>query len=347
MKKVVELASSAANIQKKKPKHDPDADMEFMEETMNNMLLSLPNAKIQQVKSTRQFRTSSLPFCPILEFIKDPSIEEYAKSHYTTTGTAIHETVQSWLAVNKLSQDMIYGSWKCTGCKKIKLNQLRPKKLCDCSHTVSTTEFHRGWPKHWTYEEIEYNYHGLTGHIDLVVAPRPDFYFVTDFKTTELQKKKLRSGWKQDKVSSPNYVAQIRTYSTILTLEHKLPIRGWMLVNLDRGAPIRKASDFHPQVAAWSQRHSERWDKYLKHSIDNNKILQKLERAVEDQDKETATSRMKMMVKTRPCRSQHDYDSYMRYKFYGDTECPLKDVCLNGSDKSVRNKIISELAKKE
>lgn len=345
MKKIVELADSAANL--KKNNHDSDKDLEFMEDTMRTMLLSLPTAKVQQVKSTRQFRTSSLPFCPILEFIKDPSIEEYAKSHYTTTGTAIHETVQSWLAVNKISQDKIYGSWKCTGCKTVKLNQLRPKKPCDCSFKVSTTEFHRGWPKHWTYEEIEYNYNGLTGHIDLVVAARPDFYFVVDFKTTELQKKKLRAGWKQDKVSSPNYVAQVRTYSTILTLEHNLPIKGWMLVNLDRGAPIRKESDYHMQVASWSERNSVKWDKYLKHSISNNKNLLKLEKAVDDEDKEAATLYMKKMVKSRPCHSQEDYTAYMRYKFYGDDVCPFKEVCLHGSDKSVRNKIISELSKKE
>ena len=348
--KTVELASSAEELEEakskkaaKKPAVDP---LEYMEGIVNDMMLDLQNNKLQQVKTTRQFRTSSLPFCPILEFIKDPNIEEYSKSHYTTTGTAIHETIQSWLSVSKFSQDMIYGSWKCTGCQTVKLNQMRPKKLCGCSHTVSTTEFHRGWPKHWTYVEVEYDYHGLTGHIDLVVIPRPDFAFPVDFKTTELAKKKLRWSWKEDKVSSPNYVAQVRTYSTILDKVHGLPIKGWMLVNTERGSPIRKRSDFHPQVAKWSSKHSEKWMKVLDLSIENNKRLRKLEDAIDSEDKQLAEKQLRRIVVNRPCHSQDDYNDYMRYKFYSG-ECPHQETCFHGSNKAIFNMIMGELAKKE
>jgi hypothetical protein len=348
--KVVELASSAEEIHKKTvhkiSKPNPDADLDYMEEIARTALLDLQNQKIQQVPTTRQFRTSALPFCPILEFIKDPQFEEYSKSHYTTTGTAIHETKQAWLSISKVSRDIMYGSWLCTGCKDVRLNQFRPKKACGCTHKVSTTEFHRGWPKHWTYVEVEYNYNGLTGHIDLILVPKPDFAFTVDFKTTELSKKKLRWSWKEDKVSSPNYVAQIRTYSTILDLEHKLPIRGWMLVNTERGSPIKKASDFHMQVGSWGRKQSLKWQKQLDLSVKNNRILTKLEAAVEDGNREESNKQLKRIIVNRPCHSKEDYTAYMKYKFYTG-QCAHIDVCCKGSHKAVHTRIMDELSKKE
>lgn len=341
-KKIVELAGPPSSYNKPAPKKPY---IEEMEELAVDMLLDLQNLKLTQGKRGREFRTSSLPFCPILSFLKDAGEESYSKSHFTSTGTAIHETVQSWLSVSKISKDIIWGSWKCTGCGAIKLNQFRPRKECDCNFKLSTTQFHRGWPKHWTYHEFEYNYKGLTGHIDLIVWPRPDFAFVLDIKTTEVEKKRLRWNWKQDKISSPNYVAQVRTYATILDIVHGIPIKSWMLSNLERARPINKRQDFHPQVASWSRKHSEKWMKHLDLSIKNNKILTKVEAAIDAEDRDEAERHIKRMIVSRPCTDQTTYDNYMRYGFYTG-ECEHCNACFSG-DRAVRKMITTELAKKE
>lgn len=340
--KITELAGDYVEPAKKK-KEDP---LSVIETDVADSLLSLQNYTFSAEKRAREFRTSSLPFCPLLDFIKDPNIESYKKSHYTSTGTAIHETIQSWSAIHPTVRKKMWGNWKCTGCRRVVEHQFVPSKICECEYTVSTTDFHRGWPKHWTYEEVDYNYHGLTGHIDMIRFPTPTFAYVKDYKTTELEIKRNRYNWKQDKVSNPAYVVQIRTYCTVLDLKYGLPIKGWTLSNVERGRPITSLKDFHPQLAVWSRKHSLRWDKYLKSSIENNKLLGKLEDQIEKENPKKAKRVLKEVIENRPCKSQSDYDTYMKYKFYGDTSCNHCDVCFK-SDSAVMERMLLELAKKE
>ena len=150
MSKITEISSIPVSSKKKKKSDHKEDPLTYLEHCIDTMFGTLGSQKITQIKSKREFRTSSLPFCPILSFLAEPRIESYDKSHYTSTGTGIHTTIQSWLSVNKIPQDWMYGSWKCTGCHAIKKNQMRPKKPCGCKFQVSTTDFHRGWPKHWT-----------------------------------------------------------------------------------------------------------------------------------------------------------------------------------------------------
>lgn len=317
-----------------------------MENCVAEMFTSIRQTQVQQIKRRREFRTSSLPFCPILGFLQEPQIESYDKSHYTSTGTSIHTTIQSWMSVAKVPRKWLWGSWKCTGCQTIRQNQFQPKKLCECKHRVSTTDFHRGWPKHWTYEEVEYNYYGLTGHIDAIFVPLPYFAFVLDVKTTQLQAKKSRYNWKADKVSSPNYVAQVRTYSTVLDMEFNLPIQGWVLLNVERGKPITSSRDYHMQVATWDHEKSQKWDKNLQLAIQNNKRLSELEQAIENGEKSEATKYLKRVIANRPCHDEKSYNQFMKYGFYQGV-CPHLDVCSGGSNKAVYNRIMSELSKKE
>lgn len=346
MPKVIELAGPPSSYNKtiKKSKQDVDP-LDYMEDIINASMTGMQHEKVTQVKRKREFRSSGLPFCPILQFLREPQEENYAKSHYTSTGTAIHESIQGWLSVTKTSQNIMWGSWKCTGCQQIKFNQYKPKKLCDCKFVVSTTEQHRGWPKHWTYHEVEFEYRGLTGHIDLILWPKPDFAFVPDFKTSEQEKKRLRWNWKADKVSSPNYVAQIRTYASILTLEHGLPIKGWALINVERGRPITKATDYHTQLGVWNKKKAVKWMENIDRAADNNKILTKLEDAVEKGDRDGAEKQIDRMIKNRPCVDQDSYDRFMQYGFYQGS-CEHCSTCFSGSHKAIKRMILTELSKK-
>ena len=209
--------------------HDMFSEMVLMSET--------------QPPSEREFRTSGLPFCPILSFLKEDREESYASSFYTSIGTSIHLVMQTWLAKTKLSVKHVYGNWKCTGCGKEKRMCKQPSP-CTCGSTHSrASKFHERMKPFWMYEEIEYNYRGLSGHIDLVYWPLPNFAFTLDFKTSDIEKKKKSGYWIRSKPSSPTYVVQVRTYNTVLDLHYGVPIRGWCLANLDRAQPIKKSSD--------------------------------------------------------------------------------------------------------
>lgn len=125
-----------------------------------------------------------------------------------------------------------------------------------------------------------------------------------------------------------------------------LPIRGWELANVERGRPIQKAQDFHAQVANWSTKHSQKWLKWLDLSVENNNLLVKLENAVEKGNKAKADRYLDYIIESRPCHCEKTYNAYMRYGFY-QGECPMKGVCLKGSRKAIRAKIIAELANKD
>lgn len=334
MPKIIELAGEY----KKKDFVD------LIEKDVTYCFSNLSTKRIKQIRK-REFRTSSLPFCPILEFLKEPQEESYEKSHYVSTGTAIHETIQSWYSVVDTVKDKVWGNWKCTGCQRIVKHRFQPKKLCECEHKSSTTAFHRGWPKHWTYDEVEYNYFGLSGHIDMIRFPEPDWAFVQDIKTSEIEVKRARYNWKQDKVSSPTYVAQIRTYCTVLDLSLGLPIKGWALSNVERGRPVKSMKDLHPQMASWSRENSLKWDKHLKRAIKNNELLIKLEIAVIKKDTERANRYLQKIIKNRPCTSPEEYKAFMGYKFYGEQKCGLCKECFSSSQR-VLERIQLELEKK-
>jgi hypothetical protein len=349
-----ELASTAVKV-KRKPqtktkkiatKINPDDDVVgFIEQTVTSSMLDMSTATFN-VPARSEFRTSSLPFCPIRSFIANEGTEGYTKTHYTSIGTAMHTTVQSWLSYTKISSAIMWGSWKCTGCKRVVLNRFKPKRLCECDVVRSTLPELRGWPKIWVYEEVEYNYKGLSGHIDMILFPRPDFAIVCDYKTTSMAKKKASFFYDPSQPSSPSYIAQIRTYCTVLDLAFDLPIRGWCLTNLDRAEPIKKEGDFTLLPSSWDREKSLRWDKHIDLSSKNFRRLTKLKEAVNNEDRTTAKQQLANIVENRPCTSEKTYNGYMKYSFFGKQVCELKEVCLSCKTDRITKKINSILADK-
>ena len=320
-------------------------DLEIIDKIVaytTDMLMEMSTMEEVQTQGEREFRTSGLPFCPILSFLREPRSESYSMSMYTSTGTAIHTSVQTWLAKTKLSSRHLFGNWLCTGCGA-KKRMIKKPKPCSCSsRRAMHSEFHRRMQPFWMYEEIDFEYRGLSGHIDLVYWPEPEFAFAVDFKTTDLVKKKKSSYWEPAKPSSPNYVVQIRTYNTVLDLLYGLPIKGWVLANLDRAQPIKKPTDFSLIPSEWSHAKSLKWDRILLKASNNNKRLLRLERAINEGNGSKSRKYLQDIIEHRPCISDSTYNNWMFYGFYKG-ECELKRQCLSCNTTKIRNAIYTKL----
>lgn len=322
--------------------------LSYLQDHLTASLVEASEATLESTAKGREFRSSGLPFCPIKTFLADPRNQNYRMNHYTSVGTALHTNIQSWLSVTKRSAKDMYGDWKCTGCGKV----LTARKLpppCSCHGKVSTTEFHRNWPKFWCYEEIAFKYKNLSGHIDLIMAPHPEFFYVVDFKTGNLTKKRSSVFWhaQQDKPSSPNYIAQIRTYCTVLDLLFDLPIKGWALCTLDRAEPIKTAADFHLVPSVWSREKSLRWVKRLDRSDANFKRLLDLDTYIENGETKKARRTMNTIIDHRPCHDEKSYQQYMGYAFFGKEVCPLKKACLSCREERIWEAINANLSQKD
>lgn len=301
-----------------------------IEETVTSMMLSLSDLTYPSHRDYA-FRVSSLPFCPVKTFVAEPRNNNYQMSHYTEIGTAMHDIIQTWLALNPKYRKKIWGNWKCTGCQKVVEHRLHPSKPCDCKYKMSVGNSRLiGWPKFWNYEEVTITWKNLSGHVDLILFLNPTTAIVIDFKSSGLTEKKQSWYYKEDQPGSPSYVAQIRTYSSLLPITHDLPIKGWCLITVDRTRPIEDQHSFSPLSSEWGEDKQKRWMKYVQKSSDNYKLFEKLIEAVSDEDSDEANKQLKKCIVNRPCTDKKSYDTYMRYAFFGQKKCPLLKSCKKG-----------------
>lgn len=300
---------------------------EIGEHLFRSMLANLQTLK---KKSNRpiELRSSGLPFCPIKSFLLNENFETYSKSHYVSTGTAIHETLQYWLPLGDFKQH-IFGDWECSYCGRKKKMQLYPDAVCKC----------RSNSAEWIYKEVELKYKKLTAHVDLILQvnlTKPPFRFVVvDFKSTDMERKRSKVTWDPLQPSSRNYIIQVRTYSTLLNLLHGMNIVGWLLPSINRAAPITDTLGYSLLSGDWNKKMSLRWMKYLDTANYDFTVLQRLMRHIKEGNSAEANDWLVEMVKTRPCHSEDDYRKWMHYAFYGKDVCPMKAICCKGKNKPV------------
>lgn len=331
MKKFEDFADGLPSTVNKTPRNVHP--LEQAEKLFKNALLNLQTLQRPQDRPI-ELRASGLPFCPIKSFLLDNRNASYSMDHYVSTGTEIHNTLQKWLPLGDY-QHLIFGNWECTSCGKMKKFTCKPKDSCSCGSNSAE----------WRYKEVEIKYKNLTGHIDLILKIGKK-YIIVDFKSTDMMTKRSKISWDPSQPSSRNYIIQVRTYCTVLTLEYDIPVVGWLLPSINRAQPIRNELDFHMLSGEWSERKSIKWLKFLNAANTDYAVLQRLLRNIKDNDTQAANQSLKKMVTTRPCHSTADYDQWMHYAFYGDAVCPMKDVCTKKSDKAVLGTIRQRLREK-
>lgn len=294
---------------------------------LRSLLMDLQNLR-EDAPVSQELRSSGLPFCPIKRLFLDSNEESYKKDHYVRLGTAIHEIIQHW-APKGVTRDNIFGNWRCQSCDKLIKLSMYPKEKCCKKHT------------HWEYEEVELVYKTLTAHVDLILrsSTKPYRYWVVDFKTADIHTKRQRSSWSPDAPSSRNYIVQIRTYCTLLQLQHDLNIVGWILPSVNRAVPITNSTDFHPLEGIWNDRYAKAWIKKLDDAVADYEDFKKFKAAVDNGDTKKSNKLLNRMIEYRPCVSNESYDGLMHFAFYGEEVCKLKKHCVSGKDSLVRKAI--------
>lgn len=178
----------------------------------------------------RNLRCSQLPFCSLDYFV---GIATNHKSryldmrglYYTSVGTAVHEIMQTALM---RQSNLIVGNWVCKECGKTKSFTTQPE-CCD-------------FPM--AYEEIDFNYKGIQGHLDTLFCNEDKFnkkdiykhtFTVTDYKTTSMANREAMAN------NPPQgYIEQLLAYFYLLTKQYKLKITHIMLVFIPRDNPDPK-----------------------------------------------------------------------------------------------------------
>jgi hypothetical protein len=287
-----------------------------------------------------EFRISSFPVCGLL-FAMDPGnpVSYYVSDFYFRHGTTEHELIQRAMP-NSVAKHLVWGHWKCGACDSDGRNVIhkfctKPRKKCSCGH------------RRWLYEEVTVEYHGLKGHVDMILqvpmtqtekpSKRPTTfklgkagyqYIVCDFKTTNLPSGK-QDGRAFSKYPVPTNVIQIGCYCAILT-HMGLNVVGNALAYCDRSGPVRSTRNYHTVVKAWAKQDTDAYLARIYKAILARKPMLKARDAARD-GKPLKTETVAALVKHRPCRTVEDHNEWSKAQFhYEDTsECPFKAVCCS------------------
>jgi PD-(D/E)XK nuclease superfamily len=314
--------------------------IEDITDFINNFMENLGETKVE-TELRQNFRASQMPYCGLANELASHKnskfIFGYDMAHYVGVGTAIHTILQSWSSMNPKTSKYMWGNWKCTSCGQLQNNCYVPS-VCKCKSLKSSdTSNFIGFDKFWNYEEIKIEHKYLSGHIDLILKRPKKYFIVIDFKSTSMATKKLRG--KTHEPSSKTYIAQIRTYASILNLYYGMDIVGWAIVNVDRDKPLQKGS-YAPIVSGWNRNKSLKWEKWINISQLNYEKYVDYKVAIENNSKKEANSSLNQLILSRPCNNLKDYEQYMEYGFY--TKCPNLEYCCKSS-KSVKNMFLSSL----
>lgn len=310
-----------------------------MEAYVNKFMKNVYNTVEAQPKR-HVLRTSALPYCGMiktLELLTAPTEDiPYSAGYYFGVGTAVHENAQKYAAISKMS-DHIIACWKCRCTRKNRRynpeyptndnnSPTKPKIIGPCEKPRSNC------PKckaPYSYEEIEFFYRGLSGHMDLLLRDEDGNYVAIDFKTTSASKVATGQGlpYEANKI-------QLETYCLLLWLCFKIRVKGYALIYISRdkagtgektntwmkgGEATHRTYYFPISNARLKLHHSQikRADK----SYEAAAALLKINYASSDAGE--VKSLLKQMSNNRACRDEEEYLSYMNKGFYGKARCPF------------------------
>ena len=270
--------------------------------------------RIEEASEAPRARPSSFPLCSVrvyedlLYHSLHPNIRErtFPSEMYTTMGRGMHATVQEWLSHQ--DDTWIYGDWHCRQCNL---------------HKYATTDSNCdscGQPM--LYQEMELEYLGMRGHVDLIVWEPSKGYIVVDLKSCG------DFAIKQARFTrlSANYVLQLFSYAFMLHNQHGEEMKkdhgggvtGCSLLFINRHKP-RQSREF-----TWKSDIALPLGKLTLHS--NALSWRNGKTAFEKQDLNEA-------IRHRLCRNQSHYEDEVAPFYYGG--CRLADVCINGKKQAL------------
>ena len=187
--------------------------LQVYQDAVENTLTS----SIGDPKRLYNLRCSQIPYCSASVLVNYAQRGRYQAmdfmmAFYVGVGHAVHHVMQTYLC----QSGRFLANYTCKECDKV-------YKL---SHQAECC----GFPT--TYDEIDLDYKGIQGHIDAVFQDRQGDYWILDFKTTSTNNA-------DDKAKRPptNYKRQVRAYAYLLWKQHKIKVKGLMLVFIPRDNP--------------------------------------------------------------------------------------------------------------
>lgn len=304
--------------------------LDIVEQDLSRMLI---DASKLTLPSSRQesFRCSSLPFCPIRNFLQMKKREDsYGMDFYTLTGTALHELMQKWMPLTEQARNRVFGGWDCMACGVMHDPQPMPRECPACKAHVSKLK----------YREVSVSYNGLSGHVDFLYEWSRGQLVLPDFKSTSLihSRNKYPHNWREHYPPSQNYIVQIRSYAVMLREQYGLNITALALIFIDRSRKIENHKDFHIVTYPWDEVLHEKWKKKLDRACENNRLLTRLQQRIEAADgySDKAMNTLRKMIDNRPCFSETSWRTWMKKGFFKG-ECEMLPSCLKGSKTVLRD----------
>lgn len=294
------------------------------------------------VPARHEFRTSSLPYCPIHD-LQDQILDEmgedsYSKNFYTLIGTQVHENVQNMCGMGELG-GFVFGSWECPECHKKYSMCFRPTK-CECGHHLLN------------YVEVAYNYKGLSGHQDMMACyPVDSKGKFLNLKGKDRRKfcKAIEKDYNSEKVAHrwcgfeykttgtqylfnknmqkylpyPKHFGQIEAYCVMANLLYNIKFDEYSIIYISRECPEKHGTYYFKSfLYDWTPEKYEYRLETIERACKNRHYVEKY-MSTED------VKWIKKCIKNRPCIGQKSWETYMKKHYFANEECPYLKLCIS------------------
>jgi hypothetical protein len=247
----------------------------------------------------RTLRSSSLPYCPVLDVVIPRETEEWNMKAqlYTSMGTVAHTVLQAFASLGKPGK-RVFGCWECPRCKhKWTEPEFRPDS---CPNKCNDAP---------AYVELTLKYGALSGHCDMVIRYGKDGdykWVVWDFKTC--------GG--DPGAPKKQHLLQARTYCGMIRRQYRVPIHAYCIVYIGRDKLDRWV--YGPYNYQTSAQQTLDWINRSNAGFKAATVARKLP------NKENLLE----VARCRPCTDNESHDEYMarRYEFRNQ-RCSMLGNC--------------------
>lgn len=278
-----------------------------------------------------EFRVSGLPYCPILhlERVRDwhngGATANYGMQFFTSIGTAVHDSFQYY--AKRVHPKTFFGNWRCTRTlsKEIK-NGVETVRRCMHNNTelncfkdlkVSCPHKHKNCKEKWEYQEINFAWRGLSGHMDCLIKLNGK-WILLDWKTTgnylfENPDAAIKKGY----YPSSKYIEQIESYAVLIKALYGIDIDYYAICYISRNKPSdteRRIKGHFNFIYKLDRRRFKRRLRILKQQTSNHRLAEKLMEKV-------TTQSLDLLLENKPCHSKADFKEKMKSAFFGSEVC--------------------------
>lgn len=298
---------------------------------MNDMMEDVSKVTFTQpAKYLPEFRVSSFPYCPVLDYeamlAKEPREENYNFKFYVDLGTAAHESIQRFLPYVPRLGKTARGSWICTKCKHLhKKKSGKPQKRVKSCTKCGNTDM--------MYEEAEFKFtHAgvtLSGHLDYLTYDKNIGWVAWEFKTTG--DKYIQDEYYQKFLPYAKHPHQIKTYGALLSLCYGIEISYYNIIYIAR-------SDPHTKETKSDNLHRVHGFKFSK--VDRAETISRIKQACLSRSKALAAytegKKKRPIWDNRPCKTRKDWNGMMTDAFFANDKCPHLDTCTKKDGKPMK-----------